>query len=99
MSVHVAMKLAKSHAHAAEFNVAKQMLSKAPYEKDLSSHQTETILNARLLVCTIGLLQGHWKEALIAADEAQLQLQHSDHVPTDASDNTFYSSVYGLRGF
>ena len=66
---------------------------------DGNSDKKETILNAHLLICTMGLLQGNWNEALKAADEAQRQLQLIDHASTDASGSTSSSSVYGLRGY
>ena len=101
MSVYVAIKLAKSCIHAAEFNLAKKTLSKVPYvHETLDSDQKETILNAQLLVCTIGLLQGKWEEALKAANEAECQAQRIHEVVPDVTDSTVLSlsSVSGLKG-
>ena len=99
MSVHVAMKLARSCIHAAEFNLAKKTLSEVPYvQETLKTDQKETILNAHLLVSSMCLLQGKWEESLNAADEAQLQLQRIHLESPDIHSSTASSGVHGLRG-
>jgi hypothetical protein len=99
MSVHVAMKLARSCIHAAEFNLAKKTLSEVPYvQETLKSDQKETILNAQLLVSSMCLLQGKWEESLKAAEEAQLQLQRIHLESPDIHSSTSSSGVHGLRG-
>jgi hypothetical protein len=96
MSVHVAMQLAKSYIHSAQYNQAEKILSVPPFT-DLTKDggDTTTVVNAQHLMSTLFLLKGDAEKASAVANVALGLTEGQD---SSKIDITSYSACYGYKG-
>lgn len=96
MSVHVAMQLAKSYIHSAQYNQAEKILSVPPFtDHNRDGFDTTTVVNAQHLMSTLYLLKGDADKASAVANVA---LDLTERQDSSAIDITSYSACYGYKG-
>ena len=96
MSVHVAMQLAKSYIHSAQYNQAEKILSVPPFTHlNNDGGDTTTVVNAQHLMSTLFLLKGDAEKASAVANVA---LNLTEGQDSSEIDITSYSACYGYKG-
>lgn len=93
MSVHVAMQLAKSHIHAAQFKQAEKIFSSAPFSVNKGSMMN--VIKGQQLRSTMLLLQG---DPIGAAEAAAVASDMCEAQDSQDIDITVHAASYGLKG-
>lgn len=96
MSIHVAMQLAKSYMHAAQYNQAEKVLSVPPFTNlHIDGGNTTVVVKAQHLMSTLFLLKG---DAVNASAVATAALDFVEGQDSSKIDITSYSACYGYKG-
>ena len=97
MTVHVAMQLAKSYIHAAQFNQANKILSSSSFTNPNKSNKNgvTNAIKAQQLLSAMFLLQRNPNLAGVAAETSSVLCEAQDSQDIDI---TVHAASYGLKG-
>ena len=97
MTVHVAMQLAKSYIHAAQFNQANKILSSSSFTNPNKSNKSSVTnaIKAQQLLSAMFLLQRYPNLAGVAAETSSVLCEAQDSQDIDI---TVHAASYGLKG-